>query len=254
MVRSLNVLTTGRTVIGLGVGDAEGLELGYGVRTPPPVEYAAEYLEAVGSVLGGVDYRGRHLTGRITGREIPSEVTPRRYGLLLGALGPRMVSVGGRTADGVVTWLAPPGYLRDTVRPVLDDAARSTGRTSPSLVALVPSLPGASRPDALKAAEHFLRWHLARPQYLRLLGRAGLPTTDLDSLYEGLLSTTAVWGDTGQLVDRLAEYADAGVDEVALTCYPSYTKGTAAQWLTLEAIEAALIWSQTIAIALPTAR
>lgn len=249
LVRTLQEQTHRRVAVGLGVSDAEGLQAAFGIATPDPVSYATEYLQAVAALLEGRDHSGAHFQACTTGVSNGPEKPPHAHGLLLGALGPRMVRTGGRVADGVITWLAPPGYLGQLVRPELNEAARSVQRPRPRLVALVPCMPGHSRAEAYEAARHFLRWHLVRPQYLTMLARSGLRTARVHDLYEDLLDSVAVWGDIGHLTMRLHEYAYAGVDEVALTCYPSPQKGSSSPWLTIEMVEAALLWSQTASVA-----
>lgn len=136
-----------------------------------------------------------------------------------GVLRPGMARVAGGTADAAITWLTPASYVAQVLRPALAEGAEEAGRTPPRVVAMVPvALAKRSRQGAEMALASN-GTHLALPHYRAMLARAGvdLPgTAALDDAAALVDAGAFVYGDAGEIADRLAEYAAAGVDEVVL--------------------------------------
>ncbi|MPY94443.1 MAG: LLM class flavin-dependent oxidoreductase [Acidimicrobiia bacterium] len=139
-------------------------------------------------------------------RQLAERPTVNGWGfpVLVGALGPKMVALGCREADGVVlNWLTPEHAAASVAaaRAAAQDAGRSP------LVVLYVRL---ARPEALLAdavaydqmrnyRQHFLGQGLAAPEAVA----AG---------------TCLRWDDPGRAREQLSRYAEAGVDVVCL--YP----------------------------------
>jgi probable F420-dependent oxidoreductase len=131
MAESLDRLSGGRLVLGLGAGgsDAEFASFGLPVRTPRERVDALD--EAIRIIRGlwtepGFSLEGSHYTVR----DAPLEPKPaRRIPIWTGSYGPRSLAVTGRVADG---WnpsmaYAPPEVvsgMRDRVRRAAADAGR----------------------------------------------------------------------------------------------------------------------------------
>ena len=58
--------------------------------------------------------------------------------VLVAALGPAMLKLAGRLADGTITWMTGPKTLADHTVPALTAAARDAGRPAPRIVAGLP--------------------------------------------------------------------------------------------------------------------
>ncbi|MEV7343958.1 LLM class flavin-dependent oxidoreductase [Streptomyces sp. NPDC093544] len=143
---SLDVLSGGRVELGLGAGgywDAITSE-GQPRRTPgEAVEALGEAIDVIRALWStdagskGVDGRHYRLDGARPG---PPAVHP--IGIWVGALGPRMLRLIGRSADG---WLpsatrVPPAELAAGQR-IVDEAATAAGRDPRSVRRLL-NLPG----------------------------------------------------------------------------------------------------------------
>lgn len=122
-------LTGGRFILGLG---ASGGGPAWGTPADRPIAAMTDYLRTVRLLVAGerVVYRGT--TIQLAGDEIlVSDVPP--VPVFLGALGPQMLQVAGRWADGVLlNWTneARTRFARETVA----RAAASVGRDPSSLV------------------------------------------------------------------------------------------------------------------------
>ncbi len=129
---SLDVLTGGRFELGLGAGAIWEAIAAMGGPTRTPGEAVAALEEAIAVIRHiwsgerGVKFDGDYYTlkGVHTG-----PVPPHPIGIWLGAYGPKMLDLLGRTADGWVPSLsfAPPARLRE-LSAVLDESTQAAGR------------------------------------------------------------------------------------------------------------------------------
>src|SRR6185312_7768499 len=129
---------------------------------------------------------------------IPLDSPPVRAGLpvWLGALGPRMLALAGRIADGVILNLMTPAQAGEAAG-LVRDAARAAGRDPASVeVACVVHCCLSDDPAAAAAA--------ARAVVPRYVLHPAVPQPVADGF--------VAWGDAAQVAARLAEYRAAGVD------------------------------------------
>jgi F420-dependent oxidoreductase-like protein len=126
----------GRVTLGVGVTHAPVSEGWYGIPYGGIVGLCAEELEALAGLLSPerrADLTGSHLTARIT---IP--LRGPAPGLVLAALGPRMLDLAGRLTDGTVTWMTGLAVLGRDVVPRLREAADAAGRPPPRAIVGLP--------------------------------------------------------------------------------------------------------------------
>jgi 5,10-methylenetetrahydromethanopterin reductase len=127
----LDQASSGRFILGLGTGNAV-MNTRWGVEPRPSLPWVEEYVSVVRAVLGGspTGYSGRHFrTGMV-----PLDSPPVRPGLpvYLAALGPRMLELAGRIADGVILNLMSPAQAGEAAR-VVRASARAAGRDPASV-------------------------------------------------------------------------------------------------------------------------
>ena len=126
----------GRFTLGVGVSHAPVSETWYGIAYSSVVELCAEELEALAPLLADsrrADVAGSRLTARIT-----LGLTTPPPGLVVAALGPRMLDLAGRLTDGTVTWMTGVATLGRQVVPRITAAAEAAGRPRPRIVAGLP--------------------------------------------------------------------------------------------------------------------
>lgn len=198
---TVQAVSGNRLTLGLGVGHAPIVEGVYGVSHRSPVRDLARTLEVLVPALRGdpVPAGAAPAIVQVPGARPPS--------LLLAALGPRMLELAGRLADGTVTTWAGPRALATHVVPRLTAAAAAAGRPAPRVVANVLATVTADAEGARRrAAERFgLAGQL--PSYRAMLdldGRSG----PADAL---------VAGDEDEVASALAELVDAGATEVLVS-------------------------------------
>jgi alkanesulfonate monooxygenase SsuD/methylene tetrahydromethanopterin reductase-like flavin-dependent oxidoreductase (luciferase family) len=126
------------------------------------------------------------------------------FPVLVGALGPKMVELGAARSDGLVlNWLTPQ-HAQDTVA-LAHEIGRANGRTPYTVLYVRLSPYDALHTDAVN--------YDAMANYHQHFERQGL--TNPEDVVAG---TCLQSDDVGQARDKLAAWADAGIDLVCV--YP----------------------------------
>jgi probable F420-dependent oxidoreductase len=152
MAETLDRLSHGRLILGLGGGYSDEEFRAFGLRVPSPGQKITGLQEAIQVVRGlweqpRLTFEGQRY--RIDDAELEPKPA-RRIPIWLGTFGPRALGVTGRLADGWIPSLgfAPPGQI-PAMRSRIDAAAREAGRDPDDIVRtynIEVSLDGAPRP------------------------------------------------------------------------------------------------------------
>ncbi|HEX7094766.1 MAG TPA: TIGR03564 family F420-dependent LLM class oxidoreductase [Acidimicrobiales bacterium] len=192
----------GRFTLGIGVTHKMVSEGWYGVPYRDAVRLCREELAALAPLLSTerkADFTGELLTARVT---ISMSVEP--PGLVLAALGPKMIELAGRYTDGTVTWMTGVRTLATHVVPHLRDVMAKAGRGEPRVIA---GLPVCVTDDVAGARERLMPV---------MAGAAQLPSYRRMLALEGAEQPTdiAIVGDEATVRERIAELEAAGVTEL----------------------------------------
>lgn len=130
---TLGARSGGRFVLGIGSGGVYRREFreAMGIRTHSTLAVMRDYLTTIRSLLAGdeVNYEGAALTVR--GQRLAIDPPPRTP-VYLGALGPRMLELGGEAADGIcLNWCTAEQV--EAARETVDGAAMRAGREAGSV-------------------------------------------------------------------------------------------------------------------------
>jgi alkanesulfonate monooxygenase SsuD/methylene tetrahydromethanopterin reductase-like flavin-dependent oxidoreductase (luciferase family) len=93
--------------------------------------------------------------------------------VLVAALGPDMLKLCGRMADGTVTWMGGIEYLRDVAAPAMSEAAAKAGRAAPRIVAMVPVLLSKDVAAGRETVNSTFQMYGGIPSYRATLDRGG---------------------------------------------------------------------------------
>ncbi len=162
----------GRLDLGIGLSHQMVVENMWGLPFDKPVRRMREYLEALVPLLAGTDpqYGGETVTAR-GGLDVHAEAPP----VLVAALGPQMLAVAGRLADGTATWMTGAKTVAELTGPTIRAAAEEAGRPEPRVVVALPVCVTDDEADARRrAAEEFSVYGIL-PSYRAMLDREGMP-------------------------------------------------------------------------------
>lgn len=232
--RSVALLSGRDHIAGYGAGSSRFVASITGSPYPSALTAMREYLTAVRALLTGdvatVDGQTVRLHGRLVPLGPDEPAAPVRVGA--GVLRPGMARVAGATADVAITWLTPPGYIADAIRPALQEGAADRPDGPPRVCAVVHVLLDRPDRDPVHQVLTASSAHLSLPHYRRMLRAAGVAIPDDDPVTaaaELITSGTYLYGSAAEIAAGLDRWAQAGVDEVAINVAGAlFTAGEAA--------------------------
>ena len=130
-----NAATGGRLVLGIGLSHRVVMEQGLGFDWSHPIRHMREYLTCLTGFLSGepVTFAGEEFHITNFGITVPGATPPP---VLVAALGPQMLRLAGRHADGTALWMGGARYLANEPSrrspPPRQEAGRPAPRSSPA--------------------------------------------------------------------------------------------------------------------------
>lgn len=163
-----------RLILGIGPSHKPVVEGMWGISFEKPIRHVREYLECLGPLLTD---RSARFGGEAVTTRADIEVEGPAPKVMVAALGPQLLKVTGRLADGTILWMTGPTTIRDHTVPTISAAAEAAGRPAPAIVAAFPvCVTGGSdqeRDEARgRAAEEFMIYGQL-PSYRAMLDREG---------------------------------------------------------------------------------
>jgi alkanesulfonate monooxygenase SsuD/methylene tetrahydromethanopterin reductase-like flavin-dependent oxidoreductase (luciferase family) len=202
-------LSAGRFVLGLGTSHREQVEPEHGVAFERPAARLRDTVAVVRQLLreGVVSFRGETLA--IERFDLWFEARRPAVPIYVAGLFPRMLEICGEIADGaLLTWptLDAPARAAEHVARGAARAGRQPGAID--IASLLPCAVAPSRRDALEAIRPSVGFYAGFfPRYNRLLAESGFPDAAAD--------IKAAW-DAGDRERAIRLVPDALIDAVAL--------------------------------------
>jgi F420-dependent oxidoreductase-like protein len=204
-------ISSGRVELGIGTGWLEEEHVAYGFPFPPMGERMARLAEQLEIVTrawedGPSSFRGEHYAVTdLDARPKPVQ-RPRPPLIVGGAGGPRSAALAARYADEYNTVFVTPEEARER-RAALDRACEAEGRAPRTLRFSMMNgfVIGADRADLRERAHRLAEWR----------GHTDQATADIDG-YLAAVAQPWIVGTPDEVVARLREYEDAGVEAVML--------------------------------------
>jgi F420-dependent oxidoreductase-like protein len=190
----------GRFTLGIGLSHKVMMEDSLGLPFEHPAKHMAEYLAVLAPLL-----RRESVTfhGNLYSVEATLSVDAAPVPLLVAALGPSMLKLAGRLADGTITSWVGPKALAGHIVPGISAAAREAGRPAPQVVV---GLPIELTNDAVGARQRMaqrVEFYNSLPSYRAMLDIEGAEHP----------AELALLGDESALSAQLARLAEAGATE-----------------------------------------
>ena len=170
-------------------------------------------------------------TARVSGSQVSSNgyrlrLEPPRSAVCVAAFGRQAIGVAAAHADRMVVNLVSPELVA-RLRDELDRATSAAGRPRMPLAAWIPVAVDPA-PEALRQIAHGVVAYLGAPGYSDMFRAAGFddivdmaaqgahPKQLLAEMPTELLQTVSALGGRTEVLGKLAQFRDAGVDEVAI--------------------------------------
>ena len=201
--------TDNRLALGVGLSHRFFIENSLGLDYSKPIPHTRDYLSILNALFtdGAVDYRGDEYQVKAQ----VNVVGARRPPVLVAALGPAMLRLCGRLADGTITWMGGIDYLRDLAIPTMTEAAEGAGRGAPRFVAMVPVLLSDDLDQGRNTVNETFQMYGQIPSYRATLDRGGAT----------MPADVAVIGDAQGIESGVRAYADIGVTDFAVVVPPA---------------------------------
>jgi F420-dependent oxidoreductase-like protein len=197
----------GRFTLGIGLSHKLVIENMLGLSYAHPAEQMREYLEVLVPLVSGkpAAFQGKHY--RVQAQIQNGDRL--RVPVIVAALGPKMLEVAGRLADGTATWMTGLRTLADHTVPLITAAAKRASRPAPRIVAALPIALTTDITAARSAAAKAFAIYGQLPSYRAMLDREGAAGP----------ADVALVGDEAQLRGALRQLRDAGVTDFAASLY-----------------------------------
>ena len=205
---SASAAANGRFTLGIGLSHKVVIENMFGLDYSKPVRHMREYLSVLMPLLKGQPVRFRGEEYKVAAQvSVPGAPTPP---VIVAALGPQMLKLTGKMADGTATWMGGPKYLRDTAIPAITAAASEAGRPAPRIVSGFPVAVTGDVAGARESASKVFAVYGTLPSYRAVLDVEGAPDA----------AGVAIVGNEQEVEQQIRDLAAAGVTDFNASPFP----------------------------------
>jgi F420-dependent oxidoreductase-like protein len=198
---TVNAASNGRFALGIGLSHKLVIEDMWGMSYDKPAKHMREYLSVLGPLTRGetVSFKGEQFRVN-AGLQVTDAKPP---ALLVAALGPVMLNLAGKLADGTITWMTGPKTLESHIIATISKAAGEAGKPAPRIVSGFPiALASDVEGARAKAAQTFQVYGIL-PSYRAMLDREGIKNPE----------DIAIVGDEKVLDTAIQRLRDIGVTD-----------------------------------------
>lgn len=233
---TIDELSAGRMVLGVGVSHRLTVEAWYGQSIDRPVAEMREYVGALRAMFRGEEPpEGEKWPTkfRFMGYDVRPELP-----IYVAALSPNMLRLAGAIGDGVLLWLCDPPYVRDVVIPEVTKGRERAGKGLEGfdIVPAVPAAVTADRDATLERLRGDLVTYLSLPFYRSMLERSGfggeiagfdegIAGGDVErakaSMSEAMLDSLGGFGGAAEVRGAVERYLDAGATSPGVSPVPT---------------------------------
>jgi len=212
---AISDVAPGRLRLGVGGGHRPTIEGQLGLPFDRPLEHIREYVAVLRQAFGGnVDHEGArfHVYARLARAHSVS--------IYLAALRATAYGLAGEIAEGAISWVTPPAFLRDVAGPAMRSAAEAAGRPLPRLVGHAYALVTSDTDAAIAAGRERLATTTRLTFYQAMFADAGYPAARDGNVPAELLREVVLVGETSLVTDGIKRFLEAGCDEVVVSVLP----------------------------------
>ena len=191
----------GRLALGIGLSHKFSIENSLGLDYSKPIPHMREYLTILNGLLAGERVAFQGDLYRVNAQVAVSGA--KKPPVLVAALGPAMLRLCGRLADGTITWMGGVDFLRDIAVPTMSAAAKAADKPAPRFVAMVPVLLTNDTTAGRELVNTTFQMYGQIPSYRATLDRGGAANP----------ADVAIVGTAADIEAGLREFAAAGVTD-----------------------------------------
>ena len=209
-VQVIAQLAPGRFRLGVGPSHRPTIDGMFGLDFSSPLGNLREYLRVIKPLLqeGSVEFEGRQYRARAT-LESPVDVP-----VMASALRSGSFELCGAEADGAISWVCPPQYLRDVALPAIAAGAKGAGRESPPLIAHVPVCVHENPDEVREAVQTQAAIYPRLRLYQRMFAAAGYPEASDATWSDAMIAGVVASGDEPSVERRVHGLFEMGTTEV----------------------------------------
>ncbi|MFT5604008.1 MAG: 5,10-methylenetetrahydromethanopterin reductase [Paracoccaceae bacterium] len=192
----------GRLLLGIGLSHKLVVEDMFGLSYDKPAAHMEEYLQVLQALLSGeqVSHQGEQFRVNAAFNIQGASKPP----VIVAALGPRMLKIAGRLAEGTITWMTGVQTLASHIVPAITAAASEAGRPAPRVIAGLPVVLTDKAGEVRAKIAEQLALYGQLPSYKAMLEKEGA-TTPAD---------IALVGNEAELRAQIQTLRDAGVTDL----------------------------------------
>ncbi len=220
----------GRMILGVGAGSPAGIGSAAAGGASTPLRLVEEFVRVVREVSSGKPVTEGAAGDPFGAAGFVSSMNVEPFPVWIAALGDRMVSVGGRIADGILLNWCPPERVASAKR-ALADAAAGAGRdpAEVTVAVYVRACLGVDEDQALPPLRAMTGMYASIPHYRRQLEAVGLGqeaaaaakaagSGRMGDVPEDLVRALTIVGGRDEALARFDAYRQAGADVILV--YP----------------------------------
>ena len=205
---TVNQAIGGGLMLGIGLSHQVVVEGMWGLSYEKPLRHMREYLAALMPLLNGEQVRAEGETVIARGG---LEIQTSRPEVVLAALGPKMLELAGREADGTLTWMVGPRTLESHIVPTISEAASAADRPAPQVLVSLPVCLTDDPDTARTAAAKEFAIYGQLPSYRAMLDREGAAGPE----------DVAIIGTAAEITERIEALQSVGTTSFAANAYGS---------------------------------
>lgn len=210
----------GRVVLGIGSGHPVMARRYFGFDLSSSLEAVADYLKIVTELRHGRRVTHHGAVFSVEGAKLGTLVAGPLW-TVVGAMGPRMMDLAVRNADGVLLNWSTAAHLRSVARRL---RRHDRGASFFHIAAYVRVAVSSDRQAARRALAEDLGYYLRLPAYRNHVRKQGLDPDDV----VGAAAHLGIAGDVRECRAALDGYRDSGLDELVIRPVPVGEEGIAA--------------------------
>ena len=209
-VQVIAQLAPGRFRLGVGPSHRPTIDGMFGLDFSSPLGNLREYLRVIKPLLqdGSVEFEGNQYRARAT-LESPVDVP-----VMASALRSGSFELCGAEADGAISWVCPPQYLRDVALPAIAAGAKGAGREAPPLIAHVPVCVHENPDEVREAVQTQAAIYPRLRLYQRMFAAAGYPEASDATWSDAMIAGVVASGDEPSVERRVHGLFEMGATEV----------------------------------------